>query len=302
MVFDLQTNFSRGLEEENREQNEKKKNQLKRKLIICFNEKEPQWAQTDNMKSREGKECWFMSWKRKSRQCKGLFSSLCPQSLSQTNPQHRSCPIPNMFPIQDYSICASLRVFSSITCLFSTKLKGVEDLKSILTSDMRVEFRVCPGGIWSSFGLVFSHSAPLTIVWNGNVDPVALYVGSMESVFRFRFYRGLQLRDYVNHRRDFELWTFRHFWDHDNYRNFWSWTGYILHYDMAISIYRTGTQMWWSERKWSPKEGALLGNVALVEGMWPCWWKCITIEVGFEVTYMFKPCPVWHTPSCCLWY
>ena len=30
---------------------------------------------------------------------------------------------------------------------------------------------------------------------------------------------------------------------------------------------------------------ALLGGVALLEWVWPCWRKCVTVEVGFEVSY-----------------
>ena len=29
-------------------------------------------------------------------------------------------------------------------------------------------------------------------------------------------------------------------------------------------------------------------GVALLEWVWPCWRKCVTVEVGFEVSYMFK--------------
>ena len=32
-----------------------------------------------------------------------------------------------------------------------------------------------------------------------------------------------------------------------------------------------------------------------------CWRKCVTVEAGFEVSYMFKPHPVFQfTSSCCL--
>ena len=30
---------------------------------------------------------------------------------------------------------------------------------------------------------------------------------------------------------------------------------------------------------------ALLGGMALLEWVWPCWRKCITLEVGFEGSY-----------------
>ena len=45
---------------------------------------------------------------------------------------------------------------------------------------------------------------------------------------------------------------------------------------------------------------ALLGGVALLEWVWPCWRKFITLRVGFEAP-MLKLCPVWNRdppPSC----
>ena len=45
---------------------------------------------------------------------------------------------------------------------------------------------------------------------------------------------------------------------------------------------------------------ALLGRVALYEWVWTCWKKYDAMGVGFEVTYVFKPCPVSHTTSSCL--
>ena len=35
-----------------------------------------------------------------------------------------------------------------------------------------------------------------------------------------------------------------------------------------------------------PRGVALLGGVALLEEVWPCWRKCVTVEVGFEVSYV----------------
>ena len=29
----------------------------------------------------------------------------------------------------------------------------------------------------------------------------------------------------------------------------------------------------------------LLGSVSLLEWVWPCWRKCVTVGVGFEVSY-----------------
>ena len=66
---------------------------------------------------------------------------------------------------------------SQRSVLQSTKLKGIGDLKSPLTSDIEMlslEF----AGFQCGFGLVFPHGAPFPICWNGNVYPLLLYVGS----------------------------------------------------------------------------------------------------------------------------
>lgn len=89
-----------------------------------------------------------------------------------------------------------------------TKLKGVGDLKSILTSD--AEFVVGPAGFQSCFHPVFPHCVSFPMFWNSNVHPMPLNVGSMKSVFSFWFYRGLQLRDCMNLRKDLEFQTFKH--------------------------------------------------------------------------------------------
>ena len=34
-----------------------------------------------------------------------------------------------------------------------------------------------------------------------------------------------------------------------------------------------------------PQGVALLGGVALLEWVWPCWRKCVTVGAGFEVSY-----------------
>lgn len=36
--------------------------------------------------------------------------------------------------------------------------------------------------------------------------------------------------------------------------------------------------------------GALLRDGALLEYMWLCWMKCVTVEMGFKVSYIHKPC------------
>ncbi|XP_076431654.1 sodium- and chloride-dependent transporter XTRP3 isoform X2 [Peromyscus maniculatus bairdii] len=35
--------------------------------------------------------------------------------------------------------------------------------------------------------------------------------------------------------------------------------------------------------------------------VWPCWRKCVTVKMGFEVSYMLKPHPVSQFTSCCPW-
>lgn len=58
--------------------------------------------------------------------------------------------------------------------------------------------------------------------------------------------------------------------------------------------------MWWLKRKWPPKGVALLGDMALLGWVKPCWRKCVTMEVGFEVSYMLRLYPVSQTTFCCL--
>ena len=48
--------------------------------------------------------------------------------------------------------------------LRSTKLSRVGDLKRALTSDMEMQFGVCPGGFRSCFGPVFPHYIPLPCI------------------------------------------------------------------------------------------------------------------------------------------
>ena len=54
----------------------------------------------------------------------------------------------------------------------------------------------------------------LYCLWKGSVHPVLLYVRSMWT-FSFWFYSGLQLRDHMNLRRDFELWASKCCWSCD---------------------------------------------------------------------------------------
>ena len=61
-----------------------------------------------------------------------------------------------------------------------TKLNGVRDLKSILTSDMEMQTLEFAQLVFSScFGPVFPHYAPFPIFWNKNLYLVPLYAGSM---------------------------------------------------------------------------------------------------------------------------
>jgi hypothetical protein len=69
---------------------------------------------------------------------------------------------------------------------------------------------------------------------------VPLYVGSMWSTFWFWFYR-LQLRDFMDFRKNFELWTFKHRWNCDRLWGLSSWTKCILHYVMATNLWGSGS-------------------------------------------------------------
>ena len=64
--------------------------------------------------------------------------------------------------------------------LQSTKLKGVGDLKSILTSDMEIQSLELAQLV---FGLAlvqcFLTMSPFFMFWNGHIYSVPLYVGSM---------------------------------------------------------------------------------------------------------------------------
>jgi hypothetical protein len=73
--------------------------------------------------------------------------------------------------------------------LQSTAMKGVGDLKSVLTSDMEMqdlEF------VQLAFGLAFVQYFPTVTFWNGNVYPVMLEVCDLLFYYFFLFYRGLQ--------------------------------------------------------------------------------------------------------------
>lgn len=58
----------------------------------------------------------------------------------------------------------------------STRLKGAGELQSVLTSDIEMQFGVCPADFWSWFGSVFPCYAPYPAFWNRNAHPVPIYV------------------------------------------------------------------------------------------------------------------------------
>ena len=93
--------------------------------------------------------------------------------------------------------------------LQSTKMKGVRDLKSALTSDMDIQnlefIQLVSCLAWSSNSSLGHFGVIMYILWCWK------YV----ICFCFCFYRGLLLRDCLNLRRDFELWAFKHCWDCD---------------------------------------------------------------------------------------
>lgn len=71
--------------------------------------------------------------------------------------------------------------------------------------------------------------------------------------------------------------------------NIYSWF-YVLYYDFYLcsaNICKEQEALWWFE-KWSPKKMALLTGVALLSPVWPCWEKCVAVEVDFEVSYILK--------------
>ena len=41
-------------------------------------------------------------------------------------------------------------------------------------------------------------------------------------------------------------------------------------------------------------------GVALLEWVWPCWRKCVTVGAGFEVSYVQAMPSVEQPPPCCL--
>ena len=68
------------------------------------------------------------------------------------------------------------------------------------------EFGVSPGGFWFCFVQYF-----LTILQFATVTYILChYMLEACALFLISIYRGLQLRDCMSLRRDFELWTFKH--------------------------------------------------------------------------------------------
>jgi hypothetical protein len=62
-----------------------------------------------------------------------------------------------------------------------------------------------PSWFLSCFGPVFPQYDVL--------ECVSCDIGNTWSAFLFLFYKKLQLRDCMNVRRDFKLWTFKHYWE-----------------------------------------------------------------------------------------
>jgi hypothetical protein len=52
-------------------------------------------------------------------------------------------------------------------------LKEVVDLTSALTSDMKVQYGICPADFQSCFGTVFPCYATFLPFWNGNKYPLS---------------------------------------------------------------------------------------------------------------------------------
>lgn len=75
--------------------------------------------------------------------------------------------------------------------LCQKNLKGVEDLKSALTSD--VEMQRCSLPRWFCFlvSLVFPCHVPFSAFCNGNAHIELLFVGSKRSACLFLFNKGL---------------------------------------------------------------------------------------------------------------
>lgn len=63
--------------------------------------------------------------------------------------------------------------------LQSTKLKGIGDLKSVLTSDIDTELGAYPAQFQSCCGSIFHHYALLPSFWNGDVYSAPMYVRRM---------------------------------------------------------------------------------------------------------------------------
>ena len=89
-----------------------------------------------------------------------------------------------------------------MSLLQSTKIKGVGDLKRALTSDTEIQsldfaqLVFCLASVQYFLTMMFSK------------DNISCDVGNMWSSFWFWFYRWLWLRNCMNLRKDFELWTF----------------------------------------------------------------------------------------------
>lgn len=93
-------------------------------------------------------------------------------------------------------------------------------------------------------------------------------------LFCFWFYRGLQIKDCLNLRRDFDLWTFNTLETIIDYGNFWSYTKcvFIMLWlgmtpkDTCVwtSLWGPGSGMWWFEYTWPMGYGS-------IRKVWPLW-------------------------------
>lgn len=154
---------------------------------MCFNEKslsEPRLTIWSQGKERNADSCLENKNQDNAKVCSAL-----------SVPSH--CHKPTLSIIAaPYPTCSSSKMtifvvlwvsFLQWSVFFQQSSKGLKTWRAFWHQTWDVRFRLCPGGIWSSFGSVFPQYAPLTIFWNGNVGSVTLYIARMESLFWFWF-------------------------------------------------------------------------------------------------------------------
>lgn len=136
--------------------------------------------------------------------------------------------------------------------LHSAKMRGVGELKNFHIRHRDPEFIAFPACFQICIGPVCPHYSLFLPFWISNVYPVPLYVESMWHVFIFSFYRGLQIREYMCLKRDFEHWPFKQCCHCDgewelsklDYMNFALW------YDYNPMV--PERRIWWFEWKCPP--------------------------------------------------